>query len=57
MDLNVKYVRPLRAGHVYRVEGWVVELSRSLAICDAQVVDEAGKLFAKASTTFVVSGG
>lgn len=56
VDLNVKYVRPLRAGHTYRVDGWVVERTRSLAICDAQVVDEHGKLFAKATTTFVVGG-
>lgn len=56
IDLNVKYVRPLRAGQIYRVEGWVVERTRSLAICDAQVVDDAGKLFAKATTTFVVTG-
>lgn len=54
VDLNVKYVRPLTAGEVYRVEGWVVERTRSLAICDAQVVDAAGKLYAKATTTFVI---
>lgn len=56
VDLNVKFVRPLRAGQVYRVNGWVVERTRSLAICDAQVVDSTGKLFAKATTTFVVGG-
>ncbi|MBD9415277.1 PaaI family thioesterase [Pseudomonas sp. PDM16] len=56
VDLNVKYVRPLNAGEIYRVEGWVVERTRSLAICDAQVVDAAGKLCAKATTTFVIRG-
>lgn len=56
VDLNVKYVRPLSAGEIYRVEGWVVERTRSLAICDAQVVDAAGKLCAKATTTFVIRG-
>lgn len=54
VDLNVKYVRPLRVGEVYQVHGWVVERTRSLAICDAQVVDGTGKLYAKATTTFVV---
>lgn len=54
VDLNVKYVRPLSAGQSYRVEGWVVERTRSLAICDAQVLDAAGKLCAKATTTFVI---
>lgn len=54
VDLNVKYLRPLLAGETYQVQGWVVERSRSLAICDAQVVDADGKLYAKATTTFVV---
>ncbi|MHC6227407.1 PaaI family thioesterase [Pseudomonas sp. X10] len=54
VDLNVKYLRPLRVGEVYQVQGWLVERTRSLAICDAQVVDDAGKLYAKATTTFVV---
>ena len=54
VDLNVKYVRPLHAGETYQVRGWVVERTRSLAICDAQVTDAAGKLYAKATTTFVI---
>jgi uncharacterized protein (TIGR00369 family) len=54
VDLNVKYVRPLSPGNVYRVEGWVVERTRSLAICDARIVNDTGKLFAKATTTFVI---
>lgn len=56
VDLNVKYVRPLSAGQTYKVLGWVVERTRRLAICDAQVVDATGKLYAKATTTFVVGG-
>ncbi|CAE6883980.1 PaaI family thioesterase [Pseudomonas sp. BMW13] len=54
VDLNVKYVRPLRPGEVYRVRGWVVERTRSLAICDAHILDGQGKLCAKATTTFVI---
>ncbi|MFB4394778.1 MULTISPECIES: PaaI family thioesterase [unclassified Pseudomonas] len=56
VDLNVKYVRPLRSGQLYQVLGWVVERTQSLAICDAQVVDDSGKLYAKATTTFVIRG-
>lgn len=56
VDLNVKYVRPLSVGETYRVQGWVVERTKSLAICDAQVLDAAGKLYAKATTTFVIRG-
>ncbi|BBP84117.1 hypothetical protein PHLH8_37590 [Pseudomonas sp. Pc102] len=54
VDLGVKYLRPLKAGELYRVEGWVVERTRSLAICDAHVVDASGKLCARATTTFSV---
>lgn len=54
VDLNVKYLRPLLAGETYQVQGWVVERTRSLAICDAQVMDADNKLYAKATTTFVV---
>ncbi|WP_339488689.1 PaaI family thioesterase [Pseudomonas sp. EL_65y_Pfl2_R95] len=56
IDLNVKYVRPLRKGGTYQVHGWVVERSKSLAFCDAQVLDDAGKLCARATTTFAVKG-
>ncbi len=56
VDLNVKYLRPLTAGETYRVEGWLVERTRSLAICDAHVLDGAGKLCAKGTTTFLVRG-
>ncbi|MGM3390133.1 PaaI family thioesterase [Stutzerimonas stutzeri] len=56
VDLNVKYVRPLTAGETYQVHGWVVERTRSLAICDAQLLNSAGKLCAKATTTFVIRG-
>lgn len=54
VDLNVKYVRPLRPGDAYQVRGWVVERTRSLAICDAQILDTQGRLCAKATTTFVI---
>lgn len=54
VDLNVKYVRPLKVDEVYQVSGWVVERSRSLAICDAQICDAGGKLYAKATTTFII---
>ncbi|MES2818925.1 MAG: PaaI family thioesterase [Pseudomonadota bacterium] len=56
VDLNVKYVRPLSVGKAYQVQGWVVERTQSLAICDAQVVDASGKLYAKATTTFIIRG-
>lgn len=56
VDLNVKYVRPLTPGQAYVATGWVVERTRSVAICDAQLTDAAGKLYAKATTTFLIQG-
>ena len=56
VDLGVKYLRPLKSGERYQVTGWLVERSKSLAICDAQIHDSAGKLCAKATTTFMIKG-
>lgn len=54
VDLNVKYVRPLTAGQAYKSCGWLVERTRSLAICEADIRDDDGKLYAKASATLMV---
>ncbi|MBB4819862.1 PaaI family thioesterase [Pseudomonas solani] len=54
VDLGVKYLRPLKVGELYSVEGWLVERTRSLAVCDAHIRDAAGKLCARATTTFNV---
>lgn len=56
VDLNVKYLRPLAVGGVYQVRGWVVERTRSLAICDADIRDAQGKLYAKTTATLMVRG-
>ncbi|MFJ9991837.1 PaaI family thioesterase [Pseudomonas putida] len=56
VDLNVKYVRPLTPGQRYQATGWLVERTRSVAICDAQITDATGKLYAKATTTFLIQG-
>ncbi|WMJ68241.1 PaaI family thioesterase [Stenotrophomonas sp. 24(2023)] len=54
IDLGVKYLRPLKAGQTYRVFGRVVERTRSIAICDAEVVDDSGRLHAKGTCTFLI---
>lgn len=54
VDLNVKYVRPMQAGETYQVQGWLVERTRSLAICDALLSGPTGKLHAKATATFSI---
>lgn len=55
VDLNVKYLRPLKAGAVFSVSGWLVERTRSLAICDAEIRDGDGKLYARATATLMVT--
>lgn len=54
IDLNVKYIRPLKQGLSYKACGWLVERTRSLAICDADIRDDEGKLYAKATATLMV---
>ena len=54
VDLNVKYLRPLQSGQTYQSRGWLVERTRSLAVCDADIRDADGKLYARASATLMV---
>ena len=54
VDLNVKYVRALRKDEVYQAEGRLVDRTKRLAICDADIRDASGTLFAKASATLMV---
>lgn len=52
VELSVNYVRPLRAG-MGRVlgEGRAVHIGSRMATAEARVVDEAGRLYAHATTT------
>ncbi|WP_260420364.1 PaaI family thioesterase [Acidovorax soli] len=54
VDLNVKYVRPLTEGLVYVATGRLVEQTRSLGICSAEIRGADGKLHAMASATLMV---
>jgi uncharacterized protein (TIGR00369 family) len=56
VDLNVKYLRPLAVGSVYEVRGWVVERTRTLAVCDGDIRGADGKLYAKTTATLMVRG-
>ncbi|WP_420593638.1 PaaI family thioesterase [Deinococcus sp.] len=52
LDLAVKYLRPLKVGMgEVRAVGEVVSVSRQVATAQAQILDEAGKLYATATTT------
>ncbi|MES2612156.1 MAG: PaaI family thioesterase [Pseudomonadota bacterium] len=54
VDLNVKYVRPLAEGLTYVATGRLVEQTRSLGICSAEIRGVDGKLHAMASATLMV---
>lgn len=54
VDLNVKYVRPLTEGVAYTATGRLVEQTRSLGICSAEIRGMDGKLHAMASATLMV---
>ncbi|MDV6374701.1 PaaI family thioesterase [Deinococcus arenicola] len=55
LDLAVKYLRPLRLGmgEVCAVAE-VVSVSRQVATANAQIIDDAGKVYATATTTCLV---
>ena len=54
VDLNVKYLRPVRQNETYQAEGRLVDRTRRLAICDTEIRDEAGTLYAKGTATLMV---
>ena len=55
LDLAVKYLRPLRTGMgEIRAVASVISVSRQISTASAQIVDEAGKVYATATTTCLV---
>lgn len=54
VDLNVKFLRPLRENMAYLAKGWLVDRTKKVAICDAEIRDLSGTLFAKGSATLMV---
>ncbi|WP_019010177.1 PaaI family thioesterase [Deinococcus aquatilis] len=58
VDLAVKYLRPLRLGMgEVRAVAEVISVSRQVATASAQIVDEAGKIYATATTTCLILRG
>jgi uncharacterized protein (TIGR00369 family) len=56
LDLSVRYFRPISAG-VGRVlcEGTVINRTRNYATAEARVVDDAGKIYAHATSTLAIT--
>ncbi|TXH65355.1 MAG: PaaI family thioesterase [Lysobacteraceae bacterium] len=51
VDLNVKMLRPVPVDTALLAEGSVINISRSIAVSEARLKDENGKLYAYASAT------
>jgi uncharacterized protein (TIGR00369 family) len=54
VDLNVKYVRPLDAEVDYVAIGRLIEKTRSIGVCAAEIRGQDGKLYGLASATLMI---
>ena len=55
VELKVNYVRPLRSGMgIVRGEGTVLHFGRQIALAEARVTDQDGKLYAHATSTCLI---
>lgn len=55
LELSVNFVRPLKAGSgLVRCEGQVRSLVRRVATADGRIVDAKGRLYAHATTTYLL---
>lgn len=58
LDLQVSYVRPLRAGGPeVQAVGEVLSVSRQVATAQGRLIDASGKLYAHATTTCLILRG
>ena len=54
LELKINYFRPIQEGTI-RAEGRLVNRSRRTAYAEGEVVNEEGKILAKASGTFFIT--
>jgi len=54
VEIKVNYFRPIQSGRV-TARGWKRELTRSLGYAEGEVVNEEGKVLARASGTFFLT--
>ena len=54
VEIKVNYFRPIQRGRV-TARGWKRELTKSLGYAEGEVVNEAGKVLARASGTFFLT--
>jgi uncharacterized protein (TIGR00369 family) len=54
VSLNVEYLHPVPVGGTYRVHSEIVRRGRAMAIVDARIVDEDGKVLARGTAFFQI---
>jgi len=54
IDLNIKMCRPIPLNTELKAVAKVLNISKSLGIAEAQLIDEAGKLYAHATATCMI---
>lgn len=53
VEMKTTFVAPARVGSVLECRAWVVTGGRRVAFAEAEIVDEVGRLVAKASSTYL----
>lgn len=54
VEIKINYFRPIQSGRV-TARGWKRELTRSLGYAEGEIVNEEGKVLARASGTFFLT--
>lgn len=54
VEIKINYFRPIQSGRV-TARGWKRELTKSLGYAEGEVVNEEGKVLARASGTFFLT--
>jgi uncharacterized protein (TIGR00369 family) len=53
VEMKVSMIRKVPAGTWMTGTGWVVSAGRRVAFCEAEIVDDEGRLLARASSTYL----
>lgn len=54
VDLNVRYLKPVKAGDKLRAKAWILKPGKRLLNVEAEAVNAKDELVAKASAAFIV---
>jgi uncharacterized protein (TIGR00369 family) len=54
VSLNVEYLHPIQIGGTYTAVGEIVRMGRAMAIVDARILNEGGKLLVRGTCIFQI---